>query len=92
MSTNQFVLHCAFHIALQCRFYVASAKTKGRASSDRRIFPNARFDFQISIICEHSRAEARHGANYLSTALDASVSSLRQWECNERAPLLTPSI
>jgi hypothetical protein len=72
MSTNQFVLHCAIHIALQCRFYVASAKTKGRASSDRRIFPNARFDFQISIICEHSRASARHGANDLSTARDAS--------------------
>jgi len=41
---------------MQCQIYVASAKTKGRASSDRMTFPTMRFDFQISIICEHSRA------------------------------------
>jgi hypothetical protein len=49
MSTNQFVLHCAIDIALQCQIYVASAKTKGRASSDRRIFPNERLDLLIDL-------------------------------------------
>jgi hypothetical protein len=66
------VLHCAIDIALQCQIYVASAKTKGRASSDRRIFPNERLEFQISTIREHLRRGARHGANKLSTARDAS--------------------
>jgi hypothetical protein len=65
------VLHCAIYIALQWRFYVASAKTKGRASSDRMIFPNMRFDFQISTICEHSRVGRRGDANILCKARDA---------------------
>jgi hypothetical protein len=57
MSTNQFVLHCAKDIALQCQIYVASAKTKGRASSDRRIFPKNRFELLIDLTSFHAGRE-----------------------------------